>query len=156
MELSYDLKATGPGVFALCGRLFFMSGSCVSLKGEDALVIAAVIAAGRKKATGRAARRVRLVSMGDCPFLGGGLWGPGRDPQAVLRLPLRVRLLAVWRLAVRLLRRTLLALRLPRIPRRLIAHEALPTRRRRPRSPTSENASKVPVMRGNCEPDISP
>jgi hypothetical protein len=107
MELLYDLKATGPGVFALCGRLFLMSGSCVSLKGEDALVIAAVIAAGR-------------------------------------------------RLAVRLRRRTLLALRLPRIPRRLIAHDTLPTRRRRPRSLTSENAPKVPVMRGNCEPDISP
>jgi hypothetical protein len=33
-------------VFVLYDRLFLMSGSCVSVEGEDALVVAAVVAAG--------------------------------------------------------------------------------------------------------------
>jgi len=36
----------GPGVFVLFDRLFLMSGSCVSVKSEDALVVAAVVATG--------------------------------------------------------------------------------------------------------------
>jgi hypothetical protein len=36
----------GPGVFVLFDRLFSMSGSCVSVEGNDALVVAAVVAAG--------------------------------------------------------------------------------------------------------------
>ena len=35
----------GPGVFVLYDRLFLMSGSCLSVEGQDALVIAAVVAA---------------------------------------------------------------------------------------------------------------
>jgi hypothetical protein len=36
----------GPGVFALCDRLFLMPASCVSVQGEDAPVVAGVPAAG--------------------------------------------------------------------------------------------------------------
>jgi len=46
MEVRLVLNAHGPGVFVLCDRMFPVPVSGISVEGEDALVVACVIAAG--------------------------------------------------------------------------------------------------------------
>jgi hypothetical protein len=79
--------------------------------------------------------RVRLLWVRRLPLVGRLSLVLAGARLAVLRLALWVRLLAIRLLPVWLLRRILrLTLRLPRIPRRLIAHDALPSAATPPRS----------------------